>query len=211
MILLPYLKGPFTTTPCWEPCKVKLPLWSTDTTSKQMLHINSSDLYKCHHAQCTVWFLVSTHTAGSWYVIRVWGLSRRLSRRWCHTCMVNEFWFELSPSCLAAHPDICMTTLCPSWVLQLSRICLTSTRCKSCCQTQLLKDQLTSSDQVSHEEFNNKSNSQWLLKHVKVTIAVFQSFLCLVSIMFFCCSFNRVFQNVAGGQYDAGLPDPHVD
>lgn len=31
-----------------------------------------------------------------------------------------------------------MTTLCPSWALQLSRICLTCTPCKYRCQAQLL-------------------------------------------------------------------------
>lgn len=48
------------------------------------------------------------------------------------------FSFEFSPSALIALPDIFMTTLCPLWVLQLSRIYLTCTPCKYCCQTQFL-------------------------------------------------------------------------
>lgn len=52
------------------------------------------------------------------------------------------FLFELSPSALAALPDIFMTTLCPSWALRLSRICLTCTPCKSCCEARLLTEKL---------------------------------------------------------------------
>ena len=46
--------------------------------------------------------------------------------------------FELSPSAFAALPDIFMTTLCRTWGPQPSRIYLTCTLCKSCCQAQLI-------------------------------------------------------------------------
>ncbi len=92
-ILLPYQKGPSITTPCCEPCKVKLPPPTSDpprllgnrrNTQICTMHIESVPSEK--------------HTySHSWCWTGMWGFSRRMSRRWCHSRIVNVF-FELSSS-----------------------------------------------------------------------------------------------------------------
>lgn len=56
MTLPQYLKGPSITTPCCEPCKVKLPL--CQMTEEQKQHTTKKNF--CH-AQCTACFLRNMH------------------------------------------------------------------------------------------------------------------------------------------------------
>lgn len=123
------------------------------------------------------------------------GFSRRMSRRWCHSRIVNYLGFELSPSALATLTDTFTTTLCPWWAPRLSRICPTCTPCKSW--------------HISVNTF--LLLSYWWLTH-------FTLFICnLFSLIPWCSwlwSYNvlpYVFQDAARGQHDAGLPHPYVD
>lgn len=119
MILLPYREELSTTTPCCEPCKVKL------ATRKQTKYNNN---------KCTVCLLLSARLVLVTIIdmrILVSSFNRWLSRRWCHSCTVNGFGLNSPPCAAVTFPDIFMTTLCPLWVLQLSRICQTCTLCKS--------------------------------------------------------------------------------
>ena len=129
------------------------------------------------------------------------GFSRRMSRRWCHSRIVNYFGFELFPSALAALTDTFTTTLCPRWAPRLSRICPTCTPCKSW-----------------HISVNTVFFTPWWLTHLIMLLYLFQRVLFnLFSLMLWCSwlwSYNvlpYVFQDAPRGQHDAGLPHPYVD
>lgn len=81
-ILPPYLKGPSITTPCCEPCKVKLSVPFS------------------HHGPCSVCLPVSTHTVAADRVrlqeMNVQKMVPFLHSKW--------FWFELFPLCSRCPP-----------------------------------------------------------------------------------------------------------